>query len=70
MRAGKKVPIPGLAHELFRKVLNRLRKNSTKEHCNKGTALADKVSRMSRTSAPADPSFAKFAFRSDFFPSL
>jgi hypothetical protein len=31
---------------------------------------ANKVSRMSRASAPANPFFAGFAFRSDFFRNL
>jgi hypothetical protein len=35
-----------------------------------GFSRADKVSKMSRALAPADPSVAEFAFRSDFFRSL
>jgi hypothetical protein len=31
---------------------------------------ADKVGKMSRALAPADPSLAEFAFRLDFFRSL
>jgi hypothetical protein len=35
-----------------------------------GFSRADKVSKMSRALAPANPSFAEFAFRSDFLRSL
>jgi hypothetical protein len=40
--------------------------------CNKGTAFsrANKFSRMSWALAPANPSFADFAFHSGFFRSL
>jgi hypothetical protein len=49
-----------------------LRKNSSGEQEVSGHdfSRADKVGKMSRALAPADPSLAEFAFRLDFFRSL
>jgi hypothetical protein len=49
-----------------------LLKNSAESKYESGLdfSRADKVNKMSRASAPADPSFAGFAFHSDFFRNL
>jgi hypothetical protein len=52
--------------------MNRLRKNSSREQEVSGHdfSRADKVTKMTRALATANPYLAEFAFHSDFFRSL